>query len=50
MLKSRNDMTYIYNGEAARELVNDILNVYIPEFLKMKNEILLQYGAILDEI
>lgn len=50
MLKSRNDMTHIYNGEAARELVNDILNVYIPDFLKMKNEILLQYGHILKEI
>ncbi|CVI66585.1 Nucleotidyltransferase substrate binding protein like protein [Clostridiales bacterium CHKCI001] len=50
MLKSRNDMTHIYNGEAARELVKDILNVYIPEFLKMKNAVLSQYGHILDEI
>lgn len=50
MLKSRNDMTHIYNGEAARELVNDILNVYIPNFLKMKDEILLRYAHILEEI
>lgn len=50
MLKSRNDMTHIYNGEAARELVNDILNVYIPNFFKMKDEILLRYAHILEEI
>ncbi len=39
MLKARNDMTHIYDGAAAKELVADILNAYIPEFFKMKAEI-----------
>lgn len=29
MLKTRNDLTHIYDGDAARRLVNDILSRYI---------------------
>lgn len=50
MLKSRNDMTHIYDGEAAKQLVNTILNSYIPAFLKMKDGILGYYQDVLDEI
>ena len=50
MLKSRNDMTHIYDGEAAKQLVNTILNSYIPAFLKMKDGILEYYQDVLDEI
>ena len=50
MLKSRNDMTHIYDGEAAKRLVNTILNSYIPAFLKMKDGILEYYQDVLDEI
>ena len=32
MLKSRNDMTHIYDGNAAKKLVCIILHRYIPEF------------------
>ena len=32
MLKSRNDMTHIYNGNAARDMVETILEEYIPAF------------------
>lgn len=49
MLKSRNDMTHIYDGEAAKQLVNTILNSYIPAFLKMKDGILGYYQDVLDE-
>lgn len=50
MLKSRNDMIHIYDGEAAKRLVNTILNSYIPAFLKMKDGVLEYYQDILDEI
>lgn len=35
MLRARNDMTHIYNGEAAKQLVQDIINRYIPEFIRL---------------
>ena len=50
MLKARNDMSYIYDGNAARNLVNLILDNYIPEFIKLKDEIQAYYGDILDNL
>jgi len=50
MLKARNDMSHIYDGNAARNLVNLILDSYIPEFIKLKNEIQAYYGDILDNL
>lgn len=50
MLKSRNDMTHIYDGNAAKELVHTILTLYIPEFLRMKTEISKRYEGILAEL
>lgn len=44
MLKDRNDMAHIYNGAAAKELVNRILTEYIPQFQKTENELLEYYG------
>ena len=37
MLKARTDMSHIYDGNAARNLVNLILDNYIPEFIKVLN-------------
>lgn len=39
MLKSRNNMAHIYDGNAAKELLNKILKDYIPEFRRMKDKI-----------
>ena len=39
MLKERNDMTRIYDGNAAKELVGKIINEYIPTFYMMQKEI-----------
>ena len=50
MLKSRNDMTHIYDGEAARRLVSMILKRYIPAFEIMKEKVLERYKDILDTI
>lgn len=48
MLKSRNDMTHIYNGNAARELVKAVLEKYIPEFLKLQENIFNLYNGVLE--
>ncbi len=37
----------IYDGNAAKELVRRILEVYIPQFLKLEAEIKRQYGCLL---
>ena len=50
MLKARNDMSHIYDGNAARNLVSLILDNYIPEFIKLKDEIQAYYGDILDSL
>ena len=50
MLKSRNDMTHIYNGDAAKALVQVILKDYIPAFIYMKEKIIEKYGDVLDEL
>lgn len=47
MLRDRNDMTHIYDGNAAKELVNRILDIYIPQFQMLETELVCQYGDIL---
>jgi len=48
MLKERNNMTHIYDGNAAKELVNVILKKYIPTFCLLKEEIENRYPDIID--
>lgn len=50
MLKDRNDLTHIYDGEQAEKLVHKILNAYLPEFLKMRDALTEIYGSQLDQI
>ena len=50
MLKARTDMSHIYDGNAAGNLVNLILDNYIPEFIKLKDEIQAYYRDILDNL
>lgn len=49
MLKARNDMSHMYDELAAKKLVQDILDRYIPEFQKIKNELEEQYGDMLEQ-
>lgn len=50
MLKARNDMTHIYDGDEAKRMVKQILESYIPEFQKMEKNILETYGEIIDSL
>ena len=50
MLKERNNMTHIYDGNEAKELVGKIIDKYIPAFCFMKEEVEHRYGAILDTL
>ena len=40
-------MAHIYNGNAANDLVKRILEEYIPQFLKLEEELVRMYGDIL---
>ena len=50
MLKNRNDMTHIYDGDAAKRLVRLIIEQYIPTFVRLREEIHLRYKNCLDEM
>lgn len=50
MLKDRNDMSHIYDGNAAIRLVEKIINSYIPAFEKLKDDIIDYYGDSINEI
>lgn len=50
MLRARNDMTHIYDGSAAKNMVEQILKKYIPEFYKLQQTIEDKYGKELREI
>lgn len=50
MLRDRNDLAHIYNGAAAKELVNQIINVYIPQFIQLETELSRYYGEHLKTI
>ena len=50
MLRDRNSMAYIYDGEAAKALVKRILEEYIPQFVRLENELKQQYGDSLGQI
>ena len=44
MLRDRNDTTHIYNEEAARQLVNKVLDSYINEFQVLEMKIKERYS------
>ena len=50
MLRDRNSMAYIYDGEAVKALVKRILEEYIPQFVRLENELKQQYGDSLGQI
>ena len=50
MLRDRNSMAYIYDGEAAKALVKRILEEYIPQCVRLENELKQQYGDSLGQI
>ena len=50
MLRERNNTAHIYDSEAARELVRHILEIYIPEFIKIRDQILIKYAEKLNDI
>lgn len=50
MLRDRNDNTHIYNENAAKILVDKILNDYIRVFGDLEAGVLKKYGSILNEL
>ena len=50
MLKDRNSMTHVYDGNEAKELVKRILDKYIPTFCLLQGEIEKRYQDIIDSL
>ena len=50
MLKERNNMTHIHDGNEAKELVQKIIDKYIPAFCFMQENIESRYGDILNTL
>lgn len=50
MLRSRNNMTHIYDGNAAKELVRLILSRYVPAFIQLRDGLNARYGDHIYEI
>lgn len=50
MLQKRNDTAHIYNEEAARQLVQEILEIYIHEFERMNDAVQSRYGNVLEKM
>ena len=45
MLRDRNNMSHIYDGNAARRLALTIIDTYIPAFQRMEREIVKRYST-----
>lgn len=48
MLRDRNDTTHIYDASLSENLVQKIIDTYIPEFLKLDTEIRERYPFVLE--
>ena len=46
MLKDRNSMGHMYDGNAARRLARTIIDIYLPAFRHMEREIIEKYPEI----
>ena len=47
MLRDRNDAAHVYDGNAAQALVNRIIVQYVPEFERLRANLLARYGDML---
>ena len=45
MLRDRNNMSHIYDGNAARRFAQTIIDAYIPAFQRMEREIVKRYST-----
>ncbi|MCI8583747.1 MAG: nucleotidyltransferase [Dorea sp.] len=50
MLKERNNTAHIYNGDAAKLLIQQIITDFIPEFENLKSGIEKKYKNVLDKL
>lgn len=50
MLRERNDLSHIYDGNAARSMASKIIGEYIPAFIRLEENIEQTYKNILDEL
>ena len=47
MLRDRNTNVHIYDNKLAQDLIQRILNVYIPAFCQLRDGLTKRYGELL---
>lgn len=47
MLRERNNTAHVYNANAANELINKVIDHYIPEFNRLKSGLNKRHGVML---
>ena len=47
MLRDRNTNVHIYDNKLAQDLIQRILNVYIPAFCQLRGGLMERYGELL---
>ena len=47
MLSQRNNMAHLYDGQAAKDLADNIIQEYIPAFQTLDESVRNRYGAVL---
>ena len=47
MLRDRNTMAHLYDAGAAQRLVHDVLECYVPEFVRVQQGLETRYGDLL---
>lgn len=50
MLHARNDRVDFYDAEAEKEMLEKILKIYIPAFLRLKEDIEEYYGEMINKL
>ena len=50
MLAQRNNMAHIYDGDAAKNLTEEIIRTFIPAFQALEESIRSRYGDVLDTL
>lgn len=50
MLSQRNNMSHLYDGEAAKELMRTVISEYIPAFEALEKSLQGRYGELLASI
>ena len=50
MLRDRNNTARVYDENAAKQLVTTVIEHYIPEFVRLRDDVVSRYGELLESL